>query len=375
VDGNKEKAEAFANFSTDMTTLNTTNAPPLPEVPPTENSLSHIRIPSQTVLEYLQRLNPNKATGPDTISPRMLKETAKSIAPILARIFNYSLATSKFPDAWKIANITPLHKKNEKQNIKNYRPISLLSCIGKTLERCVNEELLKFLLETENISPLQSAFTPKNSTTNQLLDLYHQIISEMDRGKEIRFVFLDFSKAFDRVWHNGLLYKLKKAGIADPLLSWFRNYLTNRKHRVVVEGQESTLHDVTAGVPQGSVLGPILFILYINDIINETNVNVRLYADDATIFISYDNPQTAANEIEQNLQKVHDWANLWFMTFNPQKTESLTFTRKRNPDIPTIYLNGTEIKEVEEHKHLGITLQRNAKWQTHIKEITSRAKR
>jgi hypothetical protein len=375
IEGNKQKAEEFANFFTEMTTLDTANAPALPEVPPTEHTLSAIRIPHQTVLQILQNLNPSKASGPDTVSPRMLKETSKSIAPSLTRIFNYSLATSKFPDDWKVANITPLHKKNDKQKIQNYRPISLLSCTGKCLERCVNEELLKFLLETNNISTLQSAFTPKNSTTNQLLDLYHQIVAEMDKGKDIRFIVLDFSKAFDRVWHKGIIYKLAKAGITDPFLSWFRDYLHNRKHRVVVEGDKSILHDVTAGVPQGSVLGPILFILYINDIINQTNINVRLYADDATIFISYEDSENAARKIEENLQSVHEWASFWFMTFNPQKTESLTFTRKRNPVIPTIYLNGTEITEVEEHKHLGVTLQKDAKWIKHIKEITSRSKR
>jgi histone H3/H4 len=375
IEDNKGKAEAFVKYFTSTTTLDTSNAPDLPEPPIPEEVLSNIRIQAQTVKEILQNLNPNKACGPDKISPRMLKETAEVIAPSLARLFNFSIATGSFPDTWKTANITPLHKKNQKHLVQNYRPISLLSSVGKCLERCVNKELLSFLLATGSISPLQSAFTPKNSTTYQLLELYHHITAAMDKGKDIRFIFLDFSKAFDRVWHAGLLHKLKEAGIGNPLLKWFKSYLSNRKHRVVVEGEESGLHNITAGVPQGSVLGPILFILYINALIKEVNIEVRVYADDATLYIAYDNPQTSATTIEENLANIQKWADDWYMSFNPQKTESLTFTRKRDPIIPTIRLNGVEIKEVSNHKHLGITLQRDAKWSTHIAEITSRAKR
>ena len=199
----------------------------------------------------------------------------------------------------------------------------------------------------------------------------------MDEGKEARFVFCDISKAFDKVWHKGLLNKLQKAGVSGSLLAWFEDYLKARKQKVVINGQESSTKTIEAGVPQGSVLGPLLFLLYINDIVENININVRLYADDTCIYVSYeDDPWSAAEEIENNLKEITDWANTWFVTFNPKKTIDLTFTRKRFSLSPMITMSNEPINnETKSHKHLGLTFQKDGKWREHTSEMVARAKR
>lgn len=369
-----EKAEAFNQFFSEASQIDESQASNLPPVADPPN-LSNLRIPSQTVYEVLSMLKQNKASGPDSISPRMLKMTAISIAPSLARIFNFSLATGTVPHIWKLANITPLHKKGDKHLVKNFRPISLLSVVGKCLERCIHKVLHSYLLENGLISQLQTAYMPETSTTCQLLDVYHRIIESMDRGMEIRFIFLDISKAFDRVWHKGLLYKLQVAGVGGKLLSWLENYLTNRAQRVVVAGECSKTTKITAGVPQGSILGPTLFILYVNDLLLQLGPDIRMYADDVTLFVTYKNSVRAAEDLQFRIDQASTWADKWLINFNPQKSISLKFSRKRESDNPPVSIKDVVITESISHKHLGITLQNNGKWNDHITEIIGRAQK
>jgi hypothetical protein len=239
----------------------------------------------------------------------------------------------------------------------------------------VHNEVFKFLIEHGKLSKQQGAFIPGRSTTSQLVELYNFILEEMDRGKECRFIFCDVSKAFDRVWHKGLLYKLERAGIKGNLLKWFESYLKNRRQKVVLNGVESSMRDILAGVPQGSILGPLLFLIYINDLVDVVHSNSRLYADDATIYIDFRDADRAADLLEDDLNQMMNWATRWLVSFNPQKTESVTFSRKRVTDIPQISMGGTVVAESNSHKHLGIQLQCNGKWSEHIQEITLRAKK
>ena len=188
------------------------------------------------------------------------------------------LQNGSFPDVWKEANVVPLYKgKGNKCDPNNYRPISLISCIGKLMERCVFKHVFNYLHTNNILTSVQSGFIPGDSTINQLLYLYNYICSALDAGKEIRIIFCDISKAFDRVWHKGLLFKLKQAGISGKLQDWFQNYLNNRKQRVCVDGSTSGWTIISAGVPQGSILGPLLFLVYINDIVDDLNANIRLF--------------------------------------------------------------------------------------------------
>ena len=209
------------------------------------------------------------------------------------------------PSLWKQANVTPVFKKNEPSDISNYRPISLLNTIGKVLEKIVHKYVYNFLSKHQVITTLQSGFIPGDSTVNQLVDIYNTFCRALDDGKEVRAIFCDISKAFDRVLHKGLLFKLQSVGISGSLLQWFTDYLHNRKQRVVIPGVSSNWSTVVVGVPQGSILGPLLFLLYINDIVENINSSIRLFADDAILYIIVDNPLHAANQLNTDLPKVH----------------------------------------------------------------------
>ena len=224
------------------------------------------------------------------------------------------------------------------------------------------------------LSNLQSGFRPGDSTTNQLIDIYNTFCKAIDEGKEIRSVFCDISKAFDRVWHKGLLFKLKSYGISGNLLDWFTNYLDNRQQRVLVDGKTSKWVKINAGVPQGSILGPLLFLIYINDITTNIRSNIKLFADDTSLSIIVDNPALAAQTLNIDLNKINEWAKTWLVDFNPKKTESLLISRKFNRQHhPTLYMNNEPIIEVTSHKHLGVILSSDGTWHEHINEIVSKA--
>ena len=195
--------------------------------------LAHIDITQQDVIDVLSNLNVTKACGPDLISPRLLKEGAFVISKPLTTIFNGSLQQGYFPARWKEANVTPIYKKEDRSSPSNYRPISLLSCIGKTMERCVHKHIYNYISQNNLLTPLQSGFISGDSTTNQLLNIYHMFCEAVDNGKEVRVVFCDISKAFDRVWHKGLLFKLSAIGCSKSLLRWFTSYLSGRRQRVL----------------------------------------------------------------------------------------------------------------------------------------------
>ena len=339
-----------------------------------ESSINEIEIKTQDVSDVLRNLKTNKASGPDEISPKLLREGAEQLSPPLANLFNISIKQRTFPKSWKKANVTPVFKKANPSLPSNYRPISLLSCISKVMERCIFKYLYNYLAINNILTPLQSGFIPGDSTVNQLISIYDEFCKALDEGKEIRCVFCDISKAFDRVWHTGLIFKLREIGISRPLIDWFSSYLDTRLQRVVFHGVNSAWKNVNAGVPQGSILGPILFLIYINDIVNDINSKIRLFADDTSLYLIVDNPTETARLINSDLEKIHLWSKQWLVDFNPSKTETLKISRKlHSPFHPPLTMNNTIITEVDQHKHLGLTLSNDCKWQHHVKHITSKA--
>ena len=194
------------------------------------------------------------------------------------------------------------------------------------------------------------------------------------KAKKYELSFCDISKAFDRVWHRGLLYKLQSVGIFGLLLQWFTDYLHNRKQRVVLPGANSDWTSANAGVPQGSILGPLLFLLYINDIVENINSSIRLFADDTSLFIIVDNPTEAANQLNSDLSKIHQWATKWFVKFNPAKSESVFFSRKHYKSYhPPVLLNQKQVIEVSSHKHLGLVFSNDCSWHEHLDYIKTKA--
>lgn len=310
--------------------------------------------------------------GPDAIHAKLLKVAYDIISKPLCAIFNISLITKHFPNKWKLANVTPVHKKEDKNIIGNYRPISLLPIPSKVFEKCIYKHIFNFIRDL--ITEHQSGFVINDSTRNQLLYIANMFSKALDEGKEIRVIFFDISKAFDRVWHRGLLFKLKKMGIVGDLLSWFKDYLTNRKQRVVINGIASSWKTVNAGVPQGSILGPLLFLIFINDIVDEVNCPINLFADDTSIYAIVDNPLITSLSLNSNLQKVQNWSNRWLVNFNPKKTEAMIISRKVEPQYhPPLYFNRVPIKNVTSHEHLGPTFSNDGSWITHINEIITKA--
>ena len=278
------------------------------------------------VESLLKSLVDGKASGPNGLNNKVLKELASEISEPLCSLFNYSLSLGFFPNSWKEANITPIPKKGDLSLLTNHRPVSLLNAESKVFERLVFKHLFNHLRDNNILTPLQSGFIPGDSTVNQLTFLYNTFCRALDEGKEIRVVFCDIKKAFDRVWHAGLLHKLNACGIADTFLDWFRDYLSDRRQRVVLPGVYSDWAYTKAGVPQGSVLGPLLFLIYINDIVNDIGSNIRLFADDTSLYIIVTDPDTSAELLSSDLMKLDDWAAKWLVIFQPPKTDSLVIT-------------------------------------------------
>lgn len=370
----KQKAELLNEYFSKQSNVEESNInlPNLNKV--TDHSLNQITISEQDVRDAISLIDPSKACGPDSLHPRLLKEGACILCKPLTRLFNLSLANSSFPSQWKLANVTAVFKKDDPSKPSNYRPISLLSCLGKLMERCVHKHMYNYLVSNRLITDFQSGFMQGDSTVNQLTYLYNDISKALDEGLEIRAVFCDISKAFDRVWHRGLLSKLSSLGISDSLLGWFKSYLSDRKQRVVYTNTSSKWSTINAGVPQGSILGPLLFLTYINDIVNHINSKIRLFADDTSLYIIVENPDTAAAQLNTDLQRIYEWSKIWLVTFNPSKTEAMIFSRKRHKPIhPPLFFNSEPISQVTKHTHLGLTLSDDAKWETHISIIIQKA--
>ena len=274
-------------------------------VPPfnflTEKRFDHITIHGNKILSLIRNLNPNKAT--DGISGQILLLCDNSVVLPLKLIFQNILVTSIYPDMWKLANVTPIYKKGDKQLVTNYWPISLLPICGKRFEKIIFNNLYGYLNENNLLTNNQSGFRPGDSTTNQLLYLVNEIHEAFENSKslEIRAVFLDISKAFDKVWHEGLIFKLKQNGISGSLLTLFENYLCNRKQRVVLNGSCSDFFTIESGVPQGSVL------IYINDL--ETNIksNIKFFADDTMLFSIVNDPLISAIDLNHDLNGIQQW--------------------------------------------------------------------
>ena len=241
-------------------------------------------------------------------------------------------------------------------------------------EKCVRKYIHNYIVNHNLISEHQSGFTTGDSTINQLLFISNEFSKALDAGKEIRVVFFDISKAFDRVWHKGLIYKLSKMGISGNLLEWIKSYLSLRKQRVVINGIESDWIYINAGVPQGSILGPLFFLVFINDIVVEVNCSIKLFADDTTIYVIIENVTAAGELLNLNLDKVHKWSEKWLVNFNPQKTQSLLISRKTHPvNHPPLQMNNIPVQEVDKHKHLGLIFNNNLHWGEHINCIIMKA--
>ena len=241
--------------------------------------------------------------------------------------------------------------------------------------------MYKFLLENSLISPNQSGFRPGDSTINQLLAITTEIYNSFENRQETRAAFLDISKAFDKVWHSGLIFKLKQNGISGKLLMMLENYLSNRKQRVILNGIESSWEPILSGVPQGSVLGPLLFLIYINDLTQNISANMKLFADDSSLFIKVTNVDTAHQTLMNDLDTITAWARLWKMKFNPDISKQaieVVFSCKyeKTKEIhPPLIFNEIPVARKESTKHIGLIVDEKLNFREHILEAIETAKK
>ena len=274
----------------------------------TEKRIDYITIERDKIISLIRKINPNKATGSEGISDRMLLLCESTIVVVpLQMIFRNILLTSIYLNIWKRANVTPIFKKGDKQLIKNYRPISLLLICGKILEKIIFNNLYSHFITNSLITQNQSGFRLGDSTTNQLLYLNNTIHQAFDSAEslEVRSVFLDISKTFDKVWYDELIFKLKENGVSGNLLKLLQNYINNRKQRVVLNGSFSDYSTIESGVSQGSVLGPLLLLIYINDLETDIKSNTKFFADNTMLFSIVKDPVISANNLNHDLNIIH----------------------------------------------------------------------
>ena len=330
----------------------------------------------EEVLGALSSLDTSKASGPDGLSPTMLKATAAGIAPALTRLFNMSLLTGCLPADWKVAWVTPVPKSAKKSDPSQYRPISLLSVASKVLEKHVKDLIMVNLAENSVITPFQWGFLEGRSTTGALLEAVDRWHRFLERKSEVCVVFLDLSKAFDRVPHAPLLDKLRDLDLDPYLVRWLGNYLQDRRQNVVVGGILSVQSLVLSGVPQGSVLGPLLFLLYINDVASVVTCGnfMSLFADDIVLFRELSSLLDCV-QVQLLLDNVSSWFANNHMSFNVSKCKYMVISRRRAHQLTlsTLSLNGVDLERVSVFKYLGVWLSSDLSWTHHVDQITLRA--
>ena len=334
-------------------------------------SLPVVVITAEQVRKQLQKLKIYKSPGPDGIHPRVLKELSEEICEVLADLYNASLSKGVLPQDWKTANVSAIFKKGDKSEASNYRPVSLTSVVCKVMESILREHLLKYVLDNEILSTSQYGFISGRSTVLQMLTVMDEWTKAMDEGEEVDVIYMDFQKAFDKVPHHRLLQKLAGLGITGNVYKWMESFLTGRTQRVHIKGTYSDWTEVLSGVPQGSVLGPILFVLFINDLPSNVKSNVFLFADDTKIFrrIKTHNDQMALQEDVNTLLR---WSEKSLLPFHPEKCKHLKICSSRRTTADTNYKlnhhNGetTEIIKVNSEKDLGIVTDRYLTFEDHI---------
>ena len=327
-----------------------------------QNAFGLSQVNEDDVLKLLMKINTCKSTGLDNLPAKFIKEVAPVICKPLTHIINLSIMSGDIPSDMKNARVVPIYKKNSKTEVGNYRPVSILSVISKIFERIVYDQLEKYLKDESLLYEFQSGFRPSFSTDTCLIHLSDYIRKEWDKGNFTGMVVLDLQKAFDTVNHTILLGKLRAVGLAENSIKWFDSYLTGRNQVVDIDGVYWEPREVTCGVPQGSILGPLLFLVYVNDMVSAVNCKLLLYADDSALMVSHRDVEVIQERLGLELEAVNDWLIDNKLSLHLGKTESILFGSKRKlakHSELNIKCGNSQIMPKSEIKYLGLDIHQS----------------
>jgi hypothetical protein len=364
-DGKKKANILIEQFKSVFTQASLPAETDLPQHP----SISNLTIQEAGVRKLLRNVAVSKASGPDNIPNKVLKECADELAEGLTHIFQKSVHSGCLPEDWTNANIAPVFKKGDRHAAENYRPVSLTSVACKLLERIIYGHVMSHLQRHSILTNLNHGFRAGFSCETQLVVTLHDLCRNFEQKAQTDIAILDFSKAFDTVPHSKLLEKLSSYGITGTLHEWLTSFLTKRRMKVVVEGQYSEEVTVDSGVPQGTVLGPLLFLCHINDMPDTVKSQIRLFADDCLLYRQIKS-QADHYILQRDLQQLETWAGKWGMRFNANKCYILSVQNKSSH----FYQLGNHIlQQVNSSPYLGVQVNENLTWTDHIEQLSKRA--
>jgi len=356
-----QMAESLNEYFSSVFTTEDIDSVPLPDTKfegGESSELGQLFVTPEMISKKIKKMKDNKSPGVDGIPPKLLKEIVDQISTPLAIFFNLSLKEGIVPLEWKEANITPLFKKGSRNRTENYRPVSLTSVLCKLLETLIRDHMVKFLVKHKLINDSQHGFLKARSCLTNLLCFFEEITKWVDDGSPVDVIYLDFQKAFDKVPHQRLLLKLKAHGIGEGLVNWIEKWLTDRRQRVIVEGETSNWKPVLSGVPQGSVLGPILFLIYINDLDDGVSSKVLKFADDTKVFRKVKR-NADTHILQDDLAKLVKWSEKWQMLFNFGKCKCMHIG---HGNVDEEYKMGdTILGKTRKEKDLGVTVSADMK--------------
>jgi hypothetical protein len=365
--GDQDKAEVMNNFfSSVFTNEDLVNRPNF-EKRMIAKPMNPLHITPEMVKDKLTKLKPNKTPGLDNIHPRILLEACEVLSHPLAVLMNKTLKNNEVPQDWKKAIVSPIFKKGSKSTPGNYRPVSLTCVICKINESIIKDHIMKHFVENNLLTNCQHGFVSGKSCNTQLLecmDIWTEII---DNGGYLDVIYLDFAKAFDKVAHQRLISKMEGYGVNNEILKWTECFLTDRKQKVVINGEESSWADVLSGVPQGSVIGPLLFVIYINDLPEEVHTTVKIFADDTKLFTDISRDQMA-QELQNDIHRLDKWAEKWQLKFNADKCKVMHIGQKNQQRSYDMKKRGEmiELEKTIMEKDLGVNIDNQLKFSNHI---------
>jgi ribonuclease HI len=327
--------------------------------------------------EAIKTLNDKKSPGPDKITNEMLEHLGSRAKSKLLKVFNNSWKTGHVPQCWRDADMVPVHKKGKSRMSRDsYRPISLTSCVGKLMERMINTRLVWHLEKNNIITPEQAGFRQHRSTEDQVTYIAQKIEDGFQDKQHTLTVWIDMEKAYDKVWKDGLRLKLQKSGVSGCMYQWISQYLNNRKARVHVNGTYSRKKTLKQGVPQGGVLSPTLFLVFINDIVRDLPRKVQgaIYADDLVLWCSEEHLTTANYRLQQALNILESWTKQWLVKINSRKTTYTVFSLSTKPQKANLHINGQTLLAEDNPTYLGVTFDKRMTWKNQTQKAESRAK-